>query len=126
MCNGNTVFLWLKDAVVFLPKQSKNLDLSYKTDLDLWNCLGRFKLIKNFHRTDLVFCNYSREGETQSCSPINTAVVQQLLIVYGPCSCATADVNFGIITVTRMAQLEANYNHYTLRLAVWHTANLSV
>ena len=23
----------------------KNLDPSYKMDLDLWNCLGRFKLV---------------------------------------------------------------------------------
>ena len=32
----------------------KNLDLSYKTDLDLWDCLGRIKqlIIAKFHRTD--------------------------------------------------------------------------
>ena len=29
--------------IIFLPKQSKNLDPSYKTDLDLWDCLGRKK-----------------------------------------------------------------------------------
>ena len=29
----------------FLPKQSKILDPSYKTDLDLWDCLGRVKLV---------------------------------------------------------------------------------
>ena len=28
-----------------LPKQSQNLDPSYKTDLDLWDCLGRVKLV---------------------------------------------------------------------------------
>ena len=30
----------------FFPFQNnpKNLDLSYKTDLDLWDCLGRVKL----------------------------------------------------------------------------------
>ena len=28
----------------FLPKQSQNLDLSYKMDLDLWDYLGRVKL----------------------------------------------------------------------------------
>ena len=28
-----------------LPKQSKNLDPSYKMDLDLWDCLGRVKLV---------------------------------------------------------------------------------
>ena len=31
----------------FFPFQNntKNLDLSYKTDLDLWDCIGRAKLI---------------------------------------------------------------------------------
>ena len=34
----------------------KDQDLSYKTDLDLWDCLGRVKLriIAKFHRNDLV------------------------------------------------------------------------
>ena len=49
----------------------KNLDLSYKTDLDLWDCLGRVKLAK-LHRTDLIFCTHSREGKTPSYSQINT------------------------------------------------------
>ena len=35
----------------------KNLDPSYQTDLDLWDCLGRVKtriiaIIAKFHRTD--------------------------------------------------------------------------
>ena len=29
----------------FLPKQSKKKDPSYKTDLDLWDCLGKVKLV---------------------------------------------------------------------------------
>ena len=29
--------------VFFLPKQSQNLDPSYKTDLDLWDSLGWVK-----------------------------------------------------------------------------------
>ena len=37
-----TIFLRLKDGVVFLPKQSKNLGPSYK-DLDFWDCFGRLK-----------------------------------------------------------------------------------
>ena len=28
-----------------LPEQSQNLDPSYKMDLDLWDCLGRVKLL---------------------------------------------------------------------------------
>ena len=40
----------------FFPLQNnlKNLDLSYKTDLDPWDCFGRVKLIAKFHWTDLV------------------------------------------------------------------------
>ena len=41
----------------------KNLDPSYKTDLDLWDCLGRINLIVKFNRTDLVICIYSREDK---------------------------------------------------------------
>ena len=34
-------------TVVFFPFQNnpKNLDPSYKMDLDLWDCLGRVKLV---------------------------------------------------------------------------------
>ena len=40
-----TVFLWLQDRAVSVQNHPKNLDLSYKTDLDLWDCLGRVKLV---------------------------------------------------------------------------------
>ena len=41
----HTIFLWYK--MEFFPFQNnpQNLDLSYKTDLDLWNCLGRVKFV---------------------------------------------------------------------------------
>ena len=39
-----TIFLGLKN-IIFVPKQSKNLDLSYKTDLDFLDCLGRVEFI---------------------------------------------------------------------------------
>ena len=58
----------------FFPKQSeKNLDPSYKMDIDLWDCLGRVKtcIIAKFHKTDLAICSYSREGKTPSHSRIN-------------------------------------------------------
>ena len=42
-------------------------------DLDLWDFLGRVKLIAKFHRTDLVICSHSREGKTPSYSRINMA-----------------------------------------------------
>ena len=40
-----------------LPKNPKYLDPFYKMDLDLWDCLGRVKLIAKFQRTDLVICS---------------------------------------------------------------------
>ena len=43
----------------------KDLDLSYKMDLDLW--LGLFRrsktIIAKFHRTDLVICSHSVKGK---------------------------------------------------------------
>ena len=41
----------------------KNLDPSYKMDLDHWDCLQRIKIriIPKLHRTDLVTCSHSRE-----------------------------------------------------------------
>ena len=40
-----TIFLWLSNRVFSFQNNPKNLDLSYKTDLDLWDCLGRVKLV---------------------------------------------------------------------------------
>ena len=40
-----TVFLWLKERVFSFQNNLKDLDLSYKTDLDLGDCLGRVKPI---------------------------------------------------------------------------------
>ena len=59
----------------------KNLDLSYKMDLDLldlWDCLGRIKLIAKFHRTDLVIFGYSRGGKTPSYSQMHTIPIVPL------------------------------------------------
>ena len=52
---------------------SKNLDLSYKTDLDIWDSLGRVNSYysKIAKKTDLVICTHSREGKTPSFSRIN-------------------------------------------------------
>ena len=57
------------DRVFFLPKQSQNLDPSYKTDLHFRECLGRVKLvliIAKYHRTDLAVCSHCRKGKTPS------------------------------------------------------------
>ena len=48
---------------VSFQSNPKNLDPSYKMDLDLWDCLGRVKLITKFHWTDIhvVTCNHYRD-----------------------------------------------------------------
>ena len=56
-------FLSYKTELFFLfsfQNNPRNLDLSYKTDLDFWDCFG---ITAKLHRTDLVifFC-HSREG----------------------------------------------------------------
>ena len=49
----------------FFQTNPKNLDPSYKMDLDLWDCLGsKIQIIVKFHRTDLVICRHSREWKT--------------------------------------------------------------
>ena len=65
----------------FLPKQSKNLDLSYKkppNTLDLFledrsRSSGLFRkgktcITAKFHRTDLIICSHSRERKPLSYS----------------------------------------------------------
>ena len=42
---GRTVFLRLQDGVFSFQNNPKDLDPSCKTDLDLWDCLGRVKLV---------------------------------------------------------------------------------
>ena len=45
----------------------KNLNLSDKTGLGLWDCLGRVKLLAKFQKwTDLVTGSHSREGKPPS------------------------------------------------------------
>ena len=65
-------------SIFFLQNNPKNLHPSYKTDLDLWDCLGMVKLtgqtyiIAKFHRTGLVIFSHSREGKNLSHSRINS------------------------------------------------------
>ena len=43
----------------------KNLDVSIKTDLDLWDCLGRLdSYYSKISGNDLVICSHSREVKT--------------------------------------------------------------
>ena len=43
--NKFTIFLQLQDRVFPFQNSLKNLDLSNKTDLDLWDYLGKVKLV---------------------------------------------------------------------------------
>ena len=78
-----TVFLRREDRVFSFLNSPKNLDLFYKVDLGLWDCLGRVKdgsrslglfwkgkilVSVKFHRTDLVICCHSGEGKNPSYS----------------------------------------------------------
>ena len=49
-------FFDYKTGVCSFQDNPKDLDPSYKTDLDLWDCLGGVKIciIAKFHRTNLV------------------------------------------------------------------------
>ena len=38
-------FFGYKAEFLSFQNNPKNLDLSYKTDLDIWDCLGRVKLV---------------------------------------------------------------------------------
>ena len=66
------------DRSCFFQNNPKNLDPSFKMDLDLWDCLGWSKtcIIAKFHRTDLVIFSHSREGKTLSCSQINMVLTK--------------------------------------------------
>ena len=61
----------------FFPFQnnSKNLDPSYKTDLDLWDYLRRLNgIIAQIYRTDIVTCSHSTGAKTPSYSQINMVI----------------------------------------------------
>ena len=57
----------------FFPSKTikKNLDPSYKMDLDLWDYLGRLKWYYITNRTGRVTCSHSTEAKTPSYRQIN-------------------------------------------------------
>ena len=59
---------WSLIRLIFFPFQNnpKNLDPSYKTDLDLWNSLGKVKLVfqQNFIRLIELFLVILERGKT--------------------------------------------------------------
>ena len=60
----HTVFFGYKMEFFPNKKNRKYLDPSYKTGLDLWDCLGRVNMYySKCHRTDVVICSYFREGK---------------------------------------------------------------
>ena len=54
-------FFVYKTVTFYFPNNPKGSDPSYKTDLDLWNCFGRVKLVlqQELFKTDLVICSHS-------------------------------------------------------------------
>ena len=62
----------IRHRVFSAQNNPKNLVPSYKTDLDLWDCLGRVKSA-NFHGAGLVFVVILEREKTQFYSQINTA-----------------------------------------------------
>ena len=72
----------------FFPSKNnpKNLDPSYKMDLDLRDCL-RTCIITKFHRTDQVICRHSREEKTLSYSRINMVILWHNKNWAGACVC---------------------------------------
>ena len=62
-------FLGYKTEVFSFQNSHKNLDLSYKMNLDLWDCNSY--IIAKCHRIDLVICSRYIVGKTLSYSRIN-------------------------------------------------------
>ena len=61
----------ISSAVFSFQNTPKDLDPSYKMELDLWDCLrinGKIRIIAKFHGTDLVIHSHFREGKTLSYS----------------------------------------------------------
>ena len=65
---GKTVLYHISSVIrwsLFFQNNPKNVDPSYKMDLDLRDCSGRVKhIIAKFHKTDLVICSHCRERKT--------------------------------------------------------------
>ena len=77
----------------------KNLDPSYKRDLDLWDCLERVKLVlqQKLHRTDLIICTHSREGKTPSYSRTNMVTSFKELFQNASCSSELTKMKLAVL-----------------------------
>ena len=65
ICSHSREFYYQMEFFFLLKKIPKNLDPSYKMDLDLWDLFrkGKTRILAKFHRTDLAICSGSREGK---------------------------------------------------------------
>ena len=66
ICSHSREFYYQMEIFFFFKKKiSKNLDPSYKMDLDLWDLFrkGKTRILAKFHRTELAICSDSREGK---------------------------------------------------------------
>ena len=65
ICSHSREFYYQMDFFFLLKKIPKNLDPSYKMDLDLWDLFrkGKTRILAKFHRTELAICSDSREGK---------------------------------------------------------------
>ena len=75
-CKALPYFFGYKTEFFSFQNNPKNLDPSYKMDLDLWRLFrkGKTHIIAKFQRTYLVICSHSREGKTLCYSRINTVI----------------------------------------------------
>ena len=77
-------------SFIFLNK-SKDLDLSYKTDLDFWDCFGRKKLCliiqEIWYLSDKSFCCLPRHHRSLY-TQLSTSWVHQLIWIYQSIHCA--------------------------------------
>ena len=78
-------FFGYKTAFFSFQINPKDLDLSYMTDLYLWDCFGRVKLIYCIAKFDgTVICSPSREEKTLPYSQINTVNIHKIYNVNPP------------------------------------------
>ena len=69
---------------VFFPFQNnpKNLDPSYKADLELFR-KGRTCIIAKLHMADVAICSHSSKGKILSYSPINMVILKKRIALPG-------------------------------------------
>ena len=72
-------FLAYKTEFFSFQNNPKNLDPSYKNCLELFR-KDKTRITAKLHRTDLIICTHSREGNTPSNSRINTVYYYHTMV----------------------------------------------